>query len=153
MIGKLLLTLVVIALAVVYLRKRYQLKLQKDKNKHSGNSSLPTPLNNHSELEQFLARARNSQSPAAPVTGALAPRLRAILWIVLCGLLVIAATGSYLYWQDQQRLVTVLLHRDVNETPVIYRVAKRNLGDKEFVTDTGVRVTVSANERMEVVGL
>ncbi|MDP3518904.1 MAG: hypothetical protein Q8S94_17245 [Pseudohongiella sp.] len=153
MIGKLLLTLVVIALAVVYLRKRYQLKLQKDKNKRSAGSSLPTPLNNHSELEQFLTRARNSQSPAAPVTGALAPRLRAILWIVLGGLLVIAATGSYLYWQDQQQLVTVLLHRDVNEAPVIYRVEKRNLGDKEFVTDTGIRVTVSANERMEVVGL
>jgi uncharacterized protein (UPF0333 family) len=72
---------------------------------------------------------------------------------VLAVLVVSGGVASYLYWQDQQRLVTVLLHRDASEAPVIYRVSKRNLGDNEFVTENGTRVTVSANERMEVVGL
>lgn len=151
MIGKLLLTLIVIALAVVYLRKRYQQSLQKHQQKST--STLPAQRNSNSELEQFLLRARNSQSQSSSETGGMAFRFKTILWIVLCVALAAGAITSYLYWQDQQRLVTVLLHRNINEAPVIYRVEKRNLGDTEFITDSGIRVTVSANERMEVVGL
>lgn len=151
MIGKLLLTLVVIVLAVLYLRKRYQLNLRR--NQQSSAANLPTQRNDHSELERFLSQARQSQTQATPASTALAPRLKIILWTVLCVLLVSGSVASYLYWQDQQRLVTVLLHRDINDAPVIYRVEKRNLGVGEFITDTGIRVTVSANERMEVVGL
>lgn len=151
MIGKLLLTLIVIVLAILYLRKRFQLNLRKDQQ--SAGVNLPTQRNDHSELERFLSQARQSQAQPTTASTALAPRLKTILWVVLCVLLLMSAGASYLYWQDQQRLVTVLLHRDINEAPVIYRVEKRNLGDKEFLTDTGIRVTVSANERMEVVGL
>lgn len=151
MIGKLLLTLIVIVLAVLYLRKRYQLNLRKDQQRSGAN--LPTQHNDHTELERFLSQARRSQTQPTSVSTALAARIKTILWAVLCVLLVTGAAASYLYWLDQQRLVTVLLHRDINDAPVIYRVEKRNLGAKEFITDTGIRVTVSADERMEVVGL
>ena len=49
--------------------------------------------------------------------------------------------------------MTVLLYRDADQNPIIYRVSKRNIGERSFITEDGTQVTVSANERMEIVGL
>ena len=64
--------------------------------------------------------------------------------------------GSYLYylrWQDDNSLVTVRLHRDGADSPVIYQVHKNQLEARAFTTVDGVRVTVASSERMEVMGL
>lgn len=172
MIGKLLLTLLVIVLVVVYLRKRHQSRQRQARSADTSGgaqSAMPVRAQDSGELEQFLSRARSNSSSNKPAsehasganprtgnaaqTQALAPRIRAILWTLMGVLLIGGGIASYLHWQDQQRLVTVLLHRDASQPPVIYRVAKRNLGVNGFTTDDGTRVTVSANERMEVVGL
>jgi hypothetical protein len=155
MIGKLLLTLVIIALAVLYLRKRYP---QDRSNKRRASAqTLPDHTTANTELDSFLSQARRAGGHAAGANsepgGNTAARVKIVLWVVLGTVLVTGSVASYWYWQDQQRLVTVLLHRSTSDAPVIYRVPKRNLGDREFVTDNGIRVTVSANERMEVVGL
>jgi hypothetical protein len=155
MIGKLLLTLVIIALAALYLRKRYQ---QDKRNKLRASAEiLPARTTGNTELDSFLSQARRSGGNAADAMsehgGNTAAHVKIVLWAALGIVLVTGSVASYWYWQDQQRLVTVLLHRSTSEAPVIYRVPKRNLGDMEFVTDNGIRVTVSANERMEVVGL
>lgn len=155
MFSKLLLTLLVTVLVAVYLRKRYQ--QSKAQKTSSLNNSLPVRSTGNSELDNFLSQARNpdrqSSGTATSAPGNLALKIKAVLWTVLAVLIISGIVASYLYWQDQQRLVTVLLHRDASEAPVIYRVSKRNLGDNEFITESGTRVTVSANERMEVVGL
>lgn len=83
----------------------------------------------------------------------MAHTMKSVLWLVLAGIVVIGSIVSFLHWQDQQRLVTVLLYRDADQSPVIYRVSKRNIGDGSFITEDGIQVTVSANERMEIVGL
>ena len=83
----------------------------------------------------------------------MAHTMKSVLWLVLAGIVVIGSMVSFLHWQDQQRLVTVLLYRDAGQSPVIYRVSKRNIGDGSFITEDGIQVTVSANERMEIVGL
>jgi hypothetical protein len=160
MIGKLLLTLLVVALVVVYVRRRHQFRQNQAAKQHiAGNNSagVPARRSDSGELEQFLNRARNSadttNSAKAAGTNALAPRIKIILWSALAALLIFGSAGSYLHWLDQQRLVTVLLHRDVSQAPVIYRVAKRDLGLNTFRTEDGTQVTVSANERMEVIGL
>jgi len=153
MISKLLLTLMVIALAALYLRKRYQ---QDHKNKQR-TGGLPARSTGNADLDTFLTQARHSGENASQTVSMQgsnqAERIKIALWTLLGIVLVTGSVASYWYWQDQQRLVTVLLHRSASEAPVIYRVPKRNLGDMEFVTDNGIRVTVSANERMEVVGL
>jgi len=155
MISKLLLTLLVTVLVAVYVRKRYQ--QPKAQKPTSLNNGLPVRSTGSSELNSFLSKARHpdkqSSGTATSAQGNLALKIKAVLWTVLAVLIVSGGMASYLYWQDQQRLVTVLLHRDASEAPVIYRVSKRNLGDNEFITESGTRVTVSANERMEVVGL
>lgn len=155
MIGKLLLTLMVIALAALYLRKRYQ---QDQKNsKQASSANLPARSTNNAELDNFLSQARRTEqyapSTAAARENTAGAAIKIAVWTLLGIVLVTGVIASFLYWQDQQRLVTVLLHRSASEAPVIYRVPKRNLGNMEFVTEGGVRVTVSANERMEVVGL
>lgn len=153
MIGKLLLTLMVIALAALYLRKRYQ---QDHKNTQRP-ASLPARTSGNADLDTFLDKARrsaeNTPDTASKQGSNQAARTKAVLWTLLGTVLTMSSIASYWYWQDQQRLVTVLLHRSASESPVIYRVPKRNLGNMEFLTDDGIRVTVSANERMEVVGL
>jgi cytoskeletal protein RodZ len=155
MFSKLLLTLVVTVLVAVYLRKRYQ--QSKAQKSSSSSNSLPVRSTGNSELDSFLSKARDpdrqSSGTATSAPGNLAVKIKAVLWTVLALLVVSGGVVSYLYWQDQHRLLTVLLHRDASEAPVIYRVLKRNLGDNEFITESGTRVTVSANERMEVVGL
>jgi hypothetical protein len=160
MISKLLLTLLVIGLVIVYLRKQHrsrQLRTLKQDFSSQRDSGLPARSSDSGELERFLRQARNSGNTAADrqstEAGAMASRIKAILWSLLVVLLIAGGIGSYLHWQDQQRLVTVLLHRDASTPPVIYRVAKRNLGTNGFITSDGTLVTVSANERMEVVGL
>ncbi|MDO8910121.1 MAG: hypothetical protein Q7W55_16665 [Pseudohongiella sp.] len=160
MISKLLLTLLVIGLVIVYLRKQHRSRRSHAARQNSGRaagSDMPVRASDRGELEQFLNQAR--RSPDAGSTSsytqadALAPRIKVILWSLMAILLLAGAIGSYLHWQDQQRLVTVLLHRDATTPPVIYRVAKRNLGANGFTTNDGTQVTVSANERMEVIGL
>lgn len=158
MIGKLLLTALVVVLVVIYLRKQHQsrqLRSAQTVAADKSRSTMPARTSDRGELEQFLGRARNGKSAMSttPSASALAPRIKLILWSALVALLCAGGIASYLHWQDQQRLVTVLLHRDASEPPVIYRVAKRDLGPDSFTTADGVHVTVSANERMEVVGL
>lgn len=145
MLIRIVVLLVVIALVIVYVRKRHQRKQPAQQQKNPGTW---VPASNSAALEQFLGKAREN-SPQASAS---------LPWqtlVIVLGVLVISAGGiySYLYWQDQQRLVTVLLHRDAASPPVIYRVAKRNLGEGSFITEDGTRVTVSTSERMEVVGL
>jgi hypothetical protein len=149
MLGQLLITLIVIALAVVYIRRR-----QKAQQK-------PAPENR--AVEKFIADARatnnpwqqktNSSTPTPHAPTGMAGSLKMLLWSVMALLLIIGSAVSYLHWQDQQRMVTVLLYRDAVAAPVIYRVAKRDLGERTFTTSDGTRVTVSANERIEIIGL
>jgi len=147
MLVRILITLVVIALAYVYLRKRYVRQQQRPQN-----GGLPARTTDPAELEQFLSRARaQGTHRTSPETAA--NKFRSILIVSVLVVMAASIVYSFLYWQDQQRLVTVLLHRDSSQTPVIYRVAKRNLGEGRFVTEDGTQVVVSANERMEVIGL
>jgi hypothetical protein len=146
MLVRILVTVLVIVLAVVYLRKRRQRQAQ---SRQPAASAMPVPAADPAALEQFLDKARQNTGQAA----AAGAQFRMIVGILAMVVLTGGGIYSYLYWQEQQRLVTVLLHRDASQPPVIYRVARRNLGEGSFVTEDGTRVTVSANERMEVVGL
>jgi len=147
MLIRIVITLVVIALAIVYLRRRYQQRHPQTQR----STNLPARTSDPAAVEQFLNQARQHQAVGSDSKGVdkLKLGLIAAALVVLVG----GALYSYLYWQDQQRLVTVLLHRDAAQAPVIYRVPKRNLEEGQFVTQEGILVTVSANERMEVIGL
>jgi hypothetical protein len=148
MLGQLLITLIVIALAVVYVRRRQKAR---------------TPSPDNKAIEKFIADARStgnswqsrdgSASHAQASPAPMAGPLKMALWCLLAVVLVVGSTVSVLHWRDQQRMVTVLLYRDAEAAPVIYRVAKRDLGERTFTTTDGTRVTVSANERIEIIGL
>lgn len=145
MLGQVLVTLLVIVIAVIYLRS------QRARQRASAQTDRPSP-----EKADPWQRAARQQAPAPLQPDARQPmanRVKMALWLVLLGIIVIGSVITYLQWQDQQRLVTILLYRDADQSPVIYRVSKRNIGDGSFITEDGTRVTVSANERMEIVGL
>lgn len=128
MLGKILLTIIVVLLALVWIRKL---------------------------REQERREARQAPGAAAPPQRTAEPlndfRFAAYLFLVL-----MLGSGSYLYyvrWEDDHSLVTVILHRDGERSPVTYQVLKSELGNRAFTTIDGVRVTVASSERMEVIGL
>ncbi len=144
MLGQLLITLLVIVAAVIVVRRQRAAQRTSAPRPRSGNPTDPWQGEN-----RHNATAPGSTDTRAP----MAHTMKSVLWLVLAGIVVIGSIVSFLHWQDQQRLVTVLLYRDADQSPVIYRVSKRNIGDGSFITEDGIQVTVSANERMEIVGL
>ncbi|OFE12296.1 hypothetical protein PHACT_03410 [Pseudohongiella acticola] len=144
MLGQILITLLVIIAAVIFLRRQRS-------REQTGTRKAPLPRRS----DPWHADNRQNTPPPDP-TGTQAPmasNLKTVLWLVLAGVVTIGSVTTYLQWQDQQRLVTVLLYRDADQNPIIYRVSKRNIGERSFITEDGTQVTVSTNERMEIVGL
>ncbi len=128
MLGKILFTVVIILLGLLWVRRNREQERNEAKKVANSppTSSTPAP-----ELNDY--------------------RFAAYLFLAL-----MIGSGSYLYyvrWQDDHRLVTVLLHRDGSQSPVSYQVQKSDLEERAFTTIDGVRVTVAASERMEVIGL
>ena len=147
MLGKILLTLAVIAAAALYIRHRGRSVKGTSRRTGSG-GSRPDPWADGS------ASRRDGNIPASRSSGGKAhPMARAtLLWSGLAVLITAGAGLYYMAWQDARTPVTVLLHGD-GESPVVYRVRKRDLGDRSFTTVDGVQVTVADSERMEVIGL
>jgi ABC-type Fe3+ transport system permease subunit len=131
MLGKILITIIIVLLGLVWIRK-----IREQERRDAGQSRAKTGEANtaappHETLNDF--------------------RFAAYLFLAL-----MLGTGAYLYydrWQDEHSLVTVILHRDGNQSPVSYQVQKSELGERAFTTIEGVRVTVASSERMEVIGL
>jgi len=142
MLGKLLLTLAVILVALVYLQKRRIADLAA---KSAGSRNTPE--------QREPAQASVQTTGATPTIKTARSDYRLAAWMFLALMLGAAATMYSLRWQDANKEVSVLLHRDGNANPVIYRVLKKQLSQRSFTTVDGILVTVSANERMEVIGL
>lgn len=87
MIGKLLLTLLIITLLVVYLRKRRQLK------QHQSGAASVT----ETELKQFLQHASRASHDSS---ARQVKRLRTLLWCILILVLLVAISSGYWYWQQ-----------------------------------------------------
>jgi len=135
MFGKTLLTIGIILLAIVWLRNMRRARLQEEQasGQHggppAGRNSASTPSRSRLNDYRFAA------------------------WLFLA---LMIGTGSYLYylrWQEDNAVVTVILHRDGSNEPVTYQVLRNQLGNRAFTTIDGVRVTVAAGERTEVLGL
>lgn len=133
MLGKLLITIIIVLIAVIWLRKHRQEERQQAQKRTITGSSA------------------KSIAAASKPDGLTDYRFAAYLFLVL-----MIGSGAYLYyqrWQDDMSLVTVILHSDGASSPVTYQVYKNQLGQRVFTTIDGVRVTVASNERMEVIGL
>lgn len=135
MFGKILLTVFIVLAAVLFLRKHRQ----------DERLRLAAPAKGGSKS------ADNAADPASAKPALSDYRFAAYLFLAL-----MIGSGGYLYylgWQDDTSLITVILHRDGSASPVTYQVYKHQLEDRGFTTIDGIRVTVAASERMEVIGL
>lgn len=144
MFGKTLLTIGIILVAIIWLRNIRQARLREEQSTQQGGSQPGGP--------------QQRPNPSDKSTGKKAPRARLndyrfAAWLFLA---LMIGSGSYLYylrWQQDNAVVTVILHRDGTDEPVTYQVLRSQLGNRAFTTIDGVRVTVAASERMEVLGL
>lgn len=145
MLSKILLTALVIVLAYAYIRRR-------QRQRQTG-SERP--------VQRFLGQARqqgnwSDNSRDIGMSGdntPMAGNLRRGLWMALLALILIGGGYSLWHWQSQQQEITVLLYASGQAAPTVYRVPRKNLSQSSFITSDGTLVQVSANERMEVIGL
>lgn len=150
MLGKIILTAVVILLAFTLIRQK-GLKRGLEQGllnpKGEGNDSTGSPARAATQL------ADNTQGDGNETQSSLRKDIRFGAYLFLA---LMAGLGGALYyydWQDDHTIITVNLHRDGQQEPVSYEVYKFQLGERSFTTLDGVNVTVAASERMEVLGL
>lgn len=124
MLSKLLLTLAVILTALVYLQKRKLAEQQA------------------SEPEKQAAAQSRSKSGR---------HFQA--WLLVLAIIAVSGLLYAWQWRDEQQELTVLLYRDNNTEPLVYRVPRKQFATRTFTTVDGIQVQVSANERIEVIGL
>ena len=137
MLGKILLTLSVIAIAYVYVRQR----------------QLAESGENSEKISTTQTKKDESIASVAASKSELANDFRIAAYLFL-GLMTLIGGGLYYFqWQDDHTVLTVNLHRENQSQPVSYRVYKYQLLDRSFITIDGTVVTVAGSERMEVIGL
>lgn len=129
MLGKILLTITVMLLGLLWLRRI------REQERRAAAAAKPT--------------GKAVKKAAAPALNDY--RFAAYLFLAL--MIGSASCLYYVRWQDDHSLVTVILHRDGAQSPVTYQVQKNQLAERAFTTVDGVRVTVASSERMEVIGL
>jgi len=145
MLGQLLVTLLVIVLATLYVRKRAQRERARKTDSKIGSTKKANPWREKPPRKSAASDTIDSTANT--------PDLRVLLSAAFAMMLTLGGTLYYLAWQDARKSVTVILHRDDTNRPVIYEVRKRDLGERSFTTVDGTRVSVSANERIEIIGL
>lgn len=126
MLGKAVLTLVVIIIAILVVKQRNDQETGKSASAHRQKGKTDNAMS--SDL-----------------------RFAAYMFLIL-----MFGTGAFMYyqrWQDDHTVLTVYLYRDGQSTPTSYEVYKFQLDSRSFTTVQGVRITVADNERMEVTGL
>ncbi len=126
MFGKFLLTFIIVLLGLLWIR---QVRKQRLRDATGNGRALP----------QMAAPALNDYRFAA--------------WLFLVLMLGLGGYLYYLQWQEDNTVLQVVLHREGGSTPITYEVRRSELDERAFTTVQGVRVTVAASERMEVLGL
>jgi len=126
MVGKLVLTLLVMVAAILVIKQR------KD-----------------AEKAHRTARASGSPQAAEP----LASDMRTAAYLFLVLMFGAGAIVYYLRWKDDHTVVTVSLYQNAQADPVTYQVYKFQLDSRSFTTIDGIRIAVADNERMEITGL
>ena len=150
MLGKIILTAVVILLAFTLIRQK-GLKRGLEQGllnpKGEGNDSMGSPAGAATQL------ADNTQGDGNETQSSLRKDIRFGAYLFLALMTGLGGALYYYDWQDDHTIITVNLHRDGQQEPVSYEVYKFQLGERSFTTLDGVNVTVAASERMEVLGL
>ncbi|GGG54854.1 hypothetical protein GCM10011403_09940 [Pseudohongiella nitratireducens] len=144
MLSKLLITLLVMVVAVIYLRYR-----RRAANHSAASGRQSEQASGSTKVTAFLGQAEQMTQKQASRKN----RLTILFWIVMTTILVSAMAWTLWSWREQQQELTILLHDSGSASPVVYRVRRKDLHDDFFITTDGVRVVVSQSERMEVIGL
>ena len=132
MIGKILLTLAVIAIA--YLMARRDPGSKRDATK-----SAPPKI------------SAGDQNKFPDPT--LHDDLRTASYLFLFFMVLVGAALYYFRWQDDHQLITVRLYSGDQADPASYEVYKYQLAERSFTTVDGRTITVAGSDRMEVIGL
>ena len=132
MIGKILLTLAVIAIAYLMVRRDHG-------SKRDTTQSAPPKIS-----------AGDQKKFADPT---LHDDLQTASYLFLFFMVLVGAALYYFRWQDDHQLITVRLYSADQADPASYEVYKYQLAERSFTTVDGRAITVAGSDRMEVIGL
>lgn len=126
MLSKLFLTLGIILLAALVLKRR----------------ATPKSGPHHAEIP---AKSGGSEQKISEL------RLAAYLFLAI--MLGLGGVVSVQKWRDDHTVVTIKLYSAGESTPTEYQAFKFELGARSFTTIDGLQVVVANDERMELSGL
>ena len=132
MIGKILLTLAVIAIAYLMVRRDHG-------SKRDTTKSAPPKI------------SAGEQKKIPDHT--LHDDLRTASYLFLFFIVVVGAALYYYRWLDDHQLITVRLYSTDQADPASYEVYKYQLAERSFTTVDGRVITVAGSDRVEVIGL
>ena len=132
MIGKILLTLAVTALACLIVRRGP--KGKSNKSKRTSAKTINVFQRKSSGLEMH-------------------DDMRLASYLFLLFMVIVGSSLYYFRWLDDHQLVTVRLYSTDQAEPASFEVYKYHLADRSFTTIDGRVVTVAGSERMEIIGL
>ena len=132
MIGKILLTLAVIAIAYLMVRRDH---------------------GSRRDTTQSAAPKISSGDQRKIPDLTLHDDLRTAAYLFLLFMVLVGTALYYFRWQDDHKLVTVRLYSTDQADPASYEVYEYQLAERSFTTVDGRAITVAGSDRMEVIGL
>lgn len=132
MIGKILLTLAVVAIAYLIVRR--------DPGSNRGTTKPAPPEISAGHQKRLLDPTLHDD-------------LRTASYLFLLFMVLVGAALYYFRWQDDHQLITVKLYSADQADPASYQVYKYQLAERSFTTVDGRAITVAGSDRMEVIGL
>ena len=152
MLGKIIITLLVIVAAIVVIKQRPKdpATAGKGARKGAGKTTGKKPTAGTGATGKSAASTADQQDATA-ASSMSEFRLAAYLFLIL--MFGAAAILYYQRWQDDHTVLTISLFRDGLSAPVTFQVYKYQLDSRSFTTLDGILITVADSERMEVQGL
>ena len=132
MVAKLLITLTVIFVAYLILRRRQTLN------------------SNTAQLSKSGWKINTDDQSRNELTAEI--RFGAYLFLIM--MLTLSAGMGYVSWKNDHETVLVTLYRqnnnDVQDEKIVFHVYRQDLLERSFTTVDGIKVVVASDERMEI---
>ena len=132
MVVKLLITLTVIFVAYLILRRRQTLN------------------SNTAQLSKSGCKINTDDQSRNELTAEI--RFGAYLFLIL--MLTLSAGMGYVSWKNDHETVLVTLYRqnnnDAQDEKIVFHVYRQDLLERSFTTVDGIKVVVASDERMEI---
>lgn len=101
-------------------------------------------------IQRARALARDQAAPERAEQEAWYRSPAAVVGFIFAGLVVLASSGvTWMRWHNANQIVQVEVVEPASGTRTVYQVRRKDLGEREFRTVDGRRVSLASSDRVE----